>query len=170
MDLTDFGCPVSGGKDVTVEKSLLICHLLRYYCETVIRIGNPDILRLSPVDPASQRPAALLIRAVIYKPSLTEKAFPAESFHIYRYPVPGLYFPYPVSCFHNGSYKFMAQDGSRNRFGNHSPSDMNIAGTDRGQSHLHKGVFFIQKDRHRAILQRQFSISLIDKCFHIFLP
>ena len=81
-DLSNIRRPVSGGQNVPIEKGLLIRHSIRDHRQAVVCIGNTDILRLSSVNPAAQRPAALRILTVVHKSPLTEEALSAEGFHI----------------------------------------------------------------------------------------
>lgn len=79
--------PIAGSQHISHEKRLQICDPVRNFIETPVRIRNTNVLGLPSVDAASQRPAPLRIGAVVHPAVLTEKALPAESFHIYRHPV-----------------------------------------------------------------------------------
>ena len=52
-DLRDARRPVAGGEDITHQQRLPVGHAVRDPVQSGIRVGHPDVFRLSPVDPAA---------------------------------------------------------------------------------------------------------------------
>ena len=150
-----------------MKQCMFICHMIRDNGKSVVCEGNPYIFCLASVDPTSESPASVFISTVIDRASLAEKTFSAEGLYIYGYTVTGLYLLYSISRLDHLSYKFMAQDRSRNCFWDRSVFDMDITGTDRGQCDLQNDIPLIQDHWPWALLYSDFPISLIYNCFHL---
>ena len=75
--------PEARCKDVSDEKCLLIAHTVGDSIQTLICMRYADILCLTSVDAAAERPSTVWIGAVVHVSVPAEETFSAESFHIY---------------------------------------------------------------------------------------
>ena len=169
-DLRNPHCPETRSQHIPHKKSLLERDALRNHSQALIRVGNPDILCLSAVNPAAQRPAAVRIGTVIHIASLTEETGPAESLHVDRHPVSRLHLRHFGAHRLHGPHHFMAHCDARHRPGHGSMLNMQIAGTDAGQLHSYNGILSVPKLRLRFFHQAEIPFRHIGICKHDTIP
>ena len=88
-DLRDAGGPETRGQHVAHEQSLFVAHGIGDAAESLIGIGNADILRLPAVDAAAQGPTAIRIGAVVHISVPAEETFAAKGLDVDRDTVAG---------------------------------------------------------------------------------
>ena len=146
-DLGNMCCPEAGGEHVAHQQSLPIGHTVGNFIKPLIGKGHAHIFRLPAVDAAAERPAAVLIRAVVDIALFAEKALAAESLYIDRYAVARLHVLHRAAdCFHNADH-LMSHRDTRNGAGNAPVLDVQVAGANAGERHLHNGVPLVQQYR-----------------------
>jgi len=153
--------PKTRGQHVAHQKSLAVADIGRNPVQPLIGIRHPDILRLSPVDAAAQRPPAVRISAVVYIAMLAKKAFAAKRLYIYRHSVSRLYSRYcrPHSLHH--AHHFVPNGNARHSARHRAMLNVQIAGADAGQRYPDNRIPVILQGRLLFFLQFEFS------AFHI---
>ena len=150
-DLRNACRPKAGGQNIPHKQRLLITNTVGDLIQSPVGIGHPHILRLAPVDAAAQRPAAVGVGAVIHPAVPAEVALPAKGLHIHRYPVARAHRLHRRSDSLHDAHHLMphgnAGDGPRHR----TVLDMQVAGADRPQRHLHNGVTGVLQRRLRLL-------------------
>ena len=167
-DLGDPGGPEAGGQHVPHQQSLPVGDTVGDPVQTLVGKGHPHIFCLTTVDPAAQSPAAVGIGAVVDKPLLAEKAFPAEGFHIHRHPVSRLDMGHALAHGFHDAHHLMSHGDSGNGPGHAAVLDMQVAGADAGQSDLDNGIPVIQQHRLRLFRQCEISFGNVCICQHDF--
>lgn len=165
-DLTKLGRPEAGGKDVAGEQGLAVGDAIRDPGQTVVRVGHPDILRLSPVDAAAQSPVSGGIGAVIDRPPLAEEARPAEGLHIDGHPVAGGHSGHLWAHLLHNAHHLMSYDDPGLCPGHEAAFYMQVTGTDGGQRHSHHRIPWVQDLRDRALFQGKAPLFPIDHSPH----
>ena len=165
-DIRDLGCPVSGGQHIPHQQGLQVAHLIGDPVQPLVRIRHPHIFRLAPVDAAAQGPASIGVGTVVHPAVLAEKAFPAEGFHIYGHPVAGAHRPHRRAHFFHNAHHLVAHRDPRHRPGHRAVLDVQVAGADAGQGHLHNGVPILQQHRPGFFPQFKSSFFQIGICQH----
>ena len=105
-----------------------------------IRIRNPDILRLPPIDTTAQRPTAIGIGTIIDISTPAEETLSAKGLDIHGHPVTRLdYSNIGTHLFHHTNH-LMPNGYSGYRTWYATMFDMKIARTDTTQSHTYDSV------------------------------
>ena len=157
-DVGDARRPVPGGQHIAHQQRLPIRHAVRNFVQPLIRKGHPHIFRLPAVYAAAERPAAVLIRAVVDIALFAEKAFAAKRLHVDRHAIPRLDMGDPAPHRLDDAHHLVADRHARNRAGNASVLDVQIARADAGERHLHNRVPLVQERRLGLFHQFEFSL------------
>ena len=96
-DLRNTCSPVAGSENIPYQQRLSVRNLFRDLIQPLICKRHSHIFRLSPINTTAQRPATILICAVIYIAFFTEKTFSTKSFYIYRHSISRFYFSYSTA-------------------------------------------------------------------------
>ena len=139
-DSGDIRSPVACGQHIPHQEGLQVGDAVGNPAQALIGIGDPDILRLSAVDAAAQRPAAVRVGAVVDPAMPAEEACSTEGLHIHRHPVPGLNGGDSGAHLLHDAHHFMAHRDAGDGPGHRAVLDVQIAGADAGQGHPDDGV------------------------------
>ena len=146
-DLRDARRPKAGGKDIAHQQRLPVGNAVRDLVQSLICKRHPDIFCLPAIDAAAQRPAAVLVGAVVHKALFAEEALPAEGLHIHSHPVAGLHIGHCAAHFFHDAHHLMAYRDAGHGPGHAAVLDMQIAGTDAGKCHLYNGIPLVLQHR-----------------------
>ena len=108
-------CPVPCRQHVPHQQRLPVGDIVRDFVQPGVGKRNADIFRLSAVDPAAQRPAAVCVGAVVDKALFTEKAFPAKGFHVDGYTIPRLNMGHGAAYGFHNTHHLMPNGDARHR-------------------------------------------------------
>ena len=164
--LGDARRPVAGGQHVAHEQRLPVAHRVRDLVQALVRIGHPHILGLAAVDAATQGPAAVGVGAVVHPAVAAEIALAAEGLHVHRHPVAGLHGGHGGAHLLHHAHHLMAHGDAGHRAGHAAVLDVQVAGADAGQRHLHDGVPLVLQDRLRFFQQLEPAPFHIRICQH----
>jgi hypothetical protein len=92
----------------------------------------------------------------------TEKALTAESLHVYRHPVTGLYRGHSAAHFLNNAHHLVAHGNAGNCTGNAAMLNVQVTGADATQRNPDNGIPWILQCG--SGLLSQFKFSLFDVC------
>ena len=165
-DLGDARRPEASGQHIAHQQRLPVGNAVGDLIQALIGKEYPHILRLSAVDAAAQRPAAVFVGAVVHIAPLAEKAIAAEGLHIHRYPVAGLHMGHGAAHGLHHAHHLVAHGDARHGPGNAAVLDVQVAGADAGQRHLHDGVPLVEQHRLGLFRQRKFSLCNICISLH----
>ena len=146
-DLRNARRPEAGGQHIAHQQCLPVGNAVRDLVQSLICKGHPDILGLPAVDAAAQRPAAVLIGAVVHKAFFAEKALSAEGLHVHRHPVAGFHIGHRTAHFFHDAHHLVADRDAGHRPGHAAVLDVQIAGADTGKGHLYNGVPLVLQHR-----------------------
>lgn len=117
-------------------------HRARNTVQVLVGVRNPDIFRLSTVDAAAQRPAAVGVGAV--DPSAPAKeTLPAKDLHVYRDPASRMHSSDHAARFFDNTHHLVAHCDSWHSVGDATVLDMEITGANTRQSYPDDGVPFV---------------------------
>ena len=129
------------------QQRLPIGNAVRDLVQSLIRKGHPDILGLPAVDAAAQRPAAVLIGAVVHKAFFAEKALSAEGLHVHRHPVAGFHIGHRTAHFFYDAHHLVPYGDAGHRPGHAAMLNVQVARADAGKGHLYNGVPLVLQHR-----------------------
>ena len=127
---------------------------------------HADILRLSAVDAAAQRPTSVGISAVVHVAALAEEAFAAEGLDVDRHAVAGLYAAHLRPDLLDDAYHLVSDGDTLDGAGHAAVLDMQVAGADTRERHAHDGVARILQGGFRLVEQSEPAVFDIGIGFH----
>ena len=135
-DFGDLRRPITRGENITNEQSLSVGHGIGNLVQPLIRERHANVLCLTAVNAATERPTTVLVGAVVDKSFLAEEALAAEGFHVDSDSVAGLYVrDSRADFFHNANHLVPDRD-SFHRSRHAAVLDVEITRTDACKSHL----------------------------------
>lgn len=133
---------------ILYQQRLPIGNAVRDLVQSLIRKGHPDILGLPAVDAAAQRPAAVLIGAVVHKAFFAEKALSTEKgLHVHRHPVAGFHIGHRTAHFFHDAHISCPTVMPGTAREHAAVLDVQVAGADAGKGHLYNGVPLVLQHR-----------------------
>ena len=154
-DLCDVCRPVAGGQHIAHQKGLQVGDAVGDFVEALVGVGHPDELRLSAVDAAAQRPAAVGVGAVVDPAVLAEEAVPAEGLHVHRHPVAGPDGGDGLAGLLHDAHYLVAHGDAGHRPGYGAVLDVQVAGADTSQGHLDDGVPGVEQGGDGLVQKRK---------------
>ena len=166
--LTQLRTEVAAGEDITDEEGVLVGDLGGDVRKPCVGKGNTHQLGLTPVNTASQFPAAM--DTVIDVAAPAKPARTAECLAVGADPVAHMQINDTRTQLHNLANKLVAQDGSGDGARDSAVTNVEVTGADGGAGHPHDGITGRQNVRVRPLLQTQIIQAVIDQSFHATTP
>ena len=161
--------PISGSQNVTYEKSLFVCNIIRNTVQSHIRMRYTHVACLSAVYAASQGPSSILVFTIIHITVFAEETLTAISFHVHGNTVAQLHIGnFPTNLF-NHSYHLMTYGYSWYSTRHTAMLYMKVTSAYTAQSYTHYSVFGIDDMRNRLTKQCKMPFLKISICRHVIL-
>ena len=164
--LRNTGSPESGSEQVSHEQGLFVAHRIGNTVQTPVGIRDPDILRLTAVDTASQRPAPLRVGAIVHIAAAAEETLAAKGLDVHRHPVADLHRGNLRPHLLHHSHHLVSDGDARHRTGHAAVLDMQVARTNTAQRHAYDRIARPRQFRYRLIRQSEFPVFDISVCPH----
>ena len=156
-DLRDFRRPVSGRQQVADKQRLPVGHSVGNPVQSLVGMGDPDIFRLTAVNPAAECPTAVRVGAVVDPSVFAEETFSAEGFNVDGDPVTRPDGGDFWSDLLDDADHLMTDGDARDGAGDRAVLDMQVTGADAGEGYFDDCVPLVKQDRFWFFAEFKFS-------------
>ena len=163
-NLRNASCPEACGQDITHKQGLFIGHAIGNVVQSLICKRYTNILGLSTIDAASQRPTTIRVCAIVYITVLAEETLSTEGLYVYGYSIAWLYIGYLRANFFNHSHHFVTHGNAWNGTRYTAMLDMQVTSANTAHCYTNNGIGRFNKFRLRFLHQSELSFFYVCVC------
>ena len=165
----DFGNtrrPKSRCENISHKQGLLVRYAVGDFVQALIGKRHAHVLGLSAVNPASQCPTAVFVRAVVDVSVFAEKTLSTKRFHVDGHSISRFDGFDVVADFFDNAHHLVSHGDSRHGFWHRSVLDVQVACANAPKRHAHDRIARVCNLRLFFVNQFKFSVFYIGQRFH----